>query len=117
MTIKRITSTTLLAIFWFISFGTDFHKPTTDLNVRGGPGTNYEVLFTLSITDEVEVLSTEKNWSKIEFNGQRGYASTKYLKYTRSVDSSTNEFQKDDDINFKYIVIGIIVMVVILIII
>lgn len=55
---------------------------TTTLNVRKGPGTDYDILTTLSPESEVKILSEEGNWSKIEFEkSDEGYAyvSTKYL--------------------------------------
>ncbi len=50
------------------------------LNVRLGPGINYDRIGTLSINQKVEVTGvTENLWYEIEFNGQTGYCSGKYL--------------------------------------
>jgi uncharacterized protein YkwD len=50
------------------------------LNVRLGPGINYDRIGTLSINQKVEVTGvTENLWYEIAFNGQTGYCSGKYL--------------------------------------
>ena len=61
----------------------------SSLNVRSGPSTNNSVIGKLSSGDKVEVISTSNGWSKIKYNGQTGYVSSKYLSSTAS-DSSTS---------------------------
>lgn len=67
--------------------GTEVHTPTYDkyrckaavLNVRIQPNKTSRVLGTLRKGQEVEVIDKENGFAAIEFNGQRGYASLKYL--------------------------------------
>jgi uncharacterized protein YgiM (DUF1202 family) len=51
------------------------------LNVRSGPGTQYNVEYQLPLETEVEVLDKNKSgWWLIEFSGLKGYVSAHYLK-------------------------------------
>src|SRR5690554_6861842 len=90
MTAKKITTIILLLFFWTSSFSADFYKSTTDLNVRSGPGTGYEVLFRSQYGDEVKVLSKSNGWYEVEYNGNIGYASSKYLKPTTTTETDSN---------------------------
>lgn len=49
------------------------------LNVRINPNKTSRILGTLHKGQEVEVTGTEKGFAAIDYNGQRGYASLKYL--------------------------------------
>ena len=51
----------------------------TELNIRAQPTKNSLVLGTLRKGQEIEVIYIEKGFAAIEYNGQRGYASLKYL--------------------------------------
>lgn len=66
---------------------TEVYTPTYDkyrctaavLNVRIHPNKTSRVLGTLRKGQEVEVIDKEDSFAAIEYNGQRGYASLKYL--------------------------------------
>ncbi len=58
---------------------------TTTLNVRSGAGTKYPVLFVLNKGDNVELISNHSRWFKINFEGDIGYVSGKYLKPKSSI--------------------------------
>ena len=50
------------------------------LNVRSGPGTEYDIAGNLVENDRVKLLELEDSWYKIEFDdGKIGYASAKYI--------------------------------------
>lgn len=91
MTAKKITTIILLLFFWTSSFSADIYKSTTTLNVRSGPGTNYQVIFSLHKGDEVKVLSKINGWSEIEYDGNTGYASSKYLDPVINTDETSSE--------------------------
>lgn len=56
---------------------------TTVLNVRSGPGISYARVGQLSRGQEVNVIQkSSNNWVQIEFGSQRGYAYSKYLKFS-----------------------------------
>ena len=53
---------------------------TTSLNVRSGPGTEYDKVGLLSTGDEVtRTQSLENGWSKIVYEGEECYVSSQYL--------------------------------------
>ena len=57
---------------------------TENLNIRKGPGKNYEVVDVVPIATQISVLETSGKWSKIETNdGVKGYVSTKFLSSTK----------------------------------
>ncbi len=58
---------------------------TIGLNVRRGPGTDYEIIGGLDYNQAVEATGvTENGWIQCSFNGQKGYASGNYLSETRA---------------------------------
>jgi len=56
-----------------------FYVTTDALNVRSGPGTQYEVLTVLPVGKVVEVLGTEGAWHRISFAGGTGYVHGDYV--------------------------------------
>ncbi|MEX6585130.1 C40 family peptidase [Paraclostridium bifermentans] len=60
----------------------------SSVNFRKGPGTNYSVIRSLSRGTQVGVISESNGWSKINYNGTIGYASSQYL---GTVDSGGGE--------------------------
>ncbi|MBI6040151.1 SH3 domain-containing protein [Clostridium perfringens] len=57
---------------------------STNLNVRTGPGTSYQVVGYLLSGDKVKILGEENGWYKIQFNAstgtKNGYVSKDYIK-------------------------------------
>ena len=52
----------------------------SSLNVRQGPGTQYDITGTLVEDERVKILKTEDAWCMIEYeNGKTGYVSAKYI--------------------------------------
>lgn len=54
-------------------------KVNSTLNMRSGPGSNYDVIGTLRNNDKVEILKEVDGWYAIKFNGKTGYASKSYI--------------------------------------
>ncbi|HCW74623.1 MAG TPA: hypothetical protein DHM90_13515, partial [Clostridiaceae bacterium] len=53
---------------------------TTPLNMRTGPGKDYELISSIPIAQSVLVTSISSNgWAKITFGGKEGFVSGKYL--------------------------------------
>ena len=52
---------------------------TTNVNFRKGPGTNYDIISTISANTVVDVISVSGSWAKVKYNGQEGYLHTDYL--------------------------------------
>lgn len=60
------------------------------LNVRSGPGTSYSVVGSLARGENVVVLGTYGNFSKILYDGNRtGYVSSAYLKVSNAASGSS----------------------------
>lgn len=58
------------------------------LRVRGGPGTEYEILGTLPYGSAVSPLAVSDGWAEISYNGRSGYVSTIYLRASDGSDQS-----------------------------
>jgi hypothetical protein len=78
-----------IMLLWMISYATAQESlpcrgtATTVLNVRSGPGISYARVGQLSRGQEVNVIQkSSNNWVQIEFGSQRGYAYSKYLKFS-----------------------------------
>lgn len=54
-------------------------KTTANLNMRKGPGTGYKSLRTIPKGATIREISTSNGWTKLEYKGLTGYASSKYL--------------------------------------
>lgn len=57
---------------------------TSDLNLRAGPGPQYEVIGVIDGSTEamVEGCLTDANWCQVTYNGQSGWASGEYLAHS-----------------------------------
>ena len=55
-------------------------KVKSALNLRKGPGSDYEVIGTLQNEERVEVIKEVDGWYEVEAKGKRGYASKDYIK-------------------------------------
>lgn len=52
---------------------------TTDLNMRTGPGTGYQVIDVIPDGASVRVRGCEGSWCEVDFRGRSGFASVSYL--------------------------------------
>ena len=55
-------------------------EATANVNVRSGPGTGYSKLGLISKGTKVEKLGTSGSWTIINYNGQKAYVSSDYVK-------------------------------------
>lgn len=57
---------------------------TTDLNLRSGPGPQYDIVGVIDGSTEamVEGCLAEANWCQVTYNGQSGWASGEYLAHS-----------------------------------
>lgn len=51
----------------------------TDLNLRAGPGTNYQVIDAMPAGAQVRVRNCSGSWCRVNFRGESGWASASYL--------------------------------------
>lgn len=56
------------------------------LNVRSGPGSGYELLFTLNNNATVDIIGKSGSWYQISYNGRTGYVSSEYIVIDESPD-------------------------------
>ena len=72
---------TLLLIFSFIATKAQTNYETvSDANFRKGPGTRFKSIGIIKAGEKVYVFDiTNPSWFKVEFNGQLGYISSKFL--------------------------------------
>lgn len=89
---------TLLLIF-YLSFichilwaQTNMYVSSTNgINLRKGPGTGYKTIETIPNGSKVRVVSSDDEWSKVQYKGKTGYLSSQYL----SEDKPENERSSD----------------------
>ena len=64
-------------------------QATNSVNVRSGPGTEYERIGSAYSNCEYEVIEILDNgWTKLDYEGQEGYISSEYLQYQNRMTSS-----------------------------
>jgi len=66
-----------------------YYVTTDALNMRSGPGTEYEVLGVLEAGKAVEVLGAEGGWYRISLMGQTAYISAEYVVPSTAAPSTT----------------------------
>lgn len=88
---------------------------TTDyLNLRTGPGTNFEKIRTLPVGVKVEVLEYDNGWYKISYNGTIGYSIEDYLSNRledNEMDEPDEEEIEDDETGSQFKIINGLLLV------
>lgn len=71
---------------------------TTSLNIRKGPGTEYEIAKVVSLNTELQVLegSEADNWVVIKLNEEKYYVNSKYLSNEKTVVKTTSRSAVQD---------------------
>lgn len=69
-----------------------FKYTTDNLNLRMGPGTDEDILFTIPKGEKVEVIDHKNGWDEIVYNNTTGYSSSEYLS-----DAKDNNVDDDED--------------------
>lgn len=64
---------------------------TASLNVRSGPGTEYDIITTLDVGEAVAVIQVLDNWAELEFSPSPAYVSLNYLSSEPYVPETTQE--------------------------
>lgn len=71
---------------------------TTKVNIRKGPGTNYEIVGTLQSDDEITRIATgNNNWSKVIYKENICYISSEYLTVVKPVYISSDRIIVNPD--------------------
>jgi uncharacterized protein YraI len=91
---KPLTTTFTILIFLLlgnVSFGQSRYVNSADgVNLRSGPGTSYSVVSTIPHNAEVRVIRHSGAWTEVEYRGNRGYVSSRYLSEQRTSGSQNN---------------------------
>ena len=80
---------------------TKYVNTTSGLNVRSGAGTSYSKLGKLEYKEKVTVLSTSNGWSKINYNGKKGYVDSSYLQSTVPGSNGNNANNNNNTVSTK----------------
>lgn len=63
-----------------ILFGQSYKYTSTNLNLRSGPGTSYEIVATIPSGTSVKMAENcDCEWIRVYFSGKIGYVNSKYL--------------------------------------
>jgi uncharacterized protein YgiM (DUF1202 family) len=77
---KKLVLTVLLSLAVLPAFAEESYSVVSDsLNVRKGPGANYNVLGRVYKDESVEVLEIGGDWAKIIFKDSVGYVNKNYI--------------------------------------
>lgn len=106
MRVKKLLLATIIIVSSLTSFATDYYIATTVVNVRSGEGREFSISFTLQKGDEVKLLSGNSSWYRVNYLGKIGYASSKYLKYSRTISDPRLDTPKQ---NVLYLLIAVCV--------
>lgn len=78
---KLLMILAFLMVYFNVYSQAEKYTATDNLNVRSGPGTQFEVIHKLMKGEEVEVIKkNESGWYQIKLSNISGYVSEKYLK-------------------------------------
>jgi len=112
MKIKLFLISILLTTSPLYSYAIDYFIATANLNVRIGPGEKYSISFTLQKGTEVELISKENNdWYRIKYLEKTGYASTNYLKLSRTISKQESSSRLVKQIVNNVIIILYVILV------
>lgn len=75
----KVLSTALILIILPLSANAQTAHTTQDVNLRTGPGTEYERVATLAAGIRVEILKCQTSWCRVSGQGIRGWVSANYL--------------------------------------
>lgn len=79
------TAVSIITVPVFSAFAANGVVDTALLNVRSGPGTNYEVVGQVSSGTTVEVLESGNGWYKIGYGAGESYVDGRYVKLNETV--------------------------------
>lgn len=93
-----------IALFFFLLSHAEDFTNSEELNVRAGAGVSYPILGIINSGSTINVIEIDGKWAKINFEGQIGYISTKFItKISNSEQSTSNKDNKNKSIDTKMI--------------
>lgn len=116
---RSILLKSIIALILFVASASsvsanEYYHSTSRLNVRTGPGVDYSVSFTLDKYDEIQVIDKKGKWYKVNYNGQIGYVSSRFLAFSRSTSNQNNIFTKliDKKIGFGFLLLLVTAIII-----
>ncbi len=76
------------------------------LNVRKSPSASSVILGTFQSGQEIEVLSVNKGWAKVKYNGKTGYVNVKYITPLPKKETSKSELEPQKEVVDELIIVG-----------
>lgn len=107
-TILWLYISTILTCNYSYSYGQSYgskvkYVNNSTLNVRSGPGTNYDVVDKVYQGDKVEVAFESGEWSRVQIpNGRNGYVFSAYLSNTNLSSVNTNTYKPNNTVKNQY---------------
>lgn len=72
-----------------LAAGNDYRYATESVNMRTGPGTQYDVIRELQTGEQVEYLTRAGKWAKVKSGDTEGYVFAKYLTREKPITAGT----------------------------
>ena len=72
-----------------LAAGNDYRYATEPVNMRTGPGTQYDVIRELQTDEQVEYLKRSGKWAKVKSGDTEGYVFAKYLTREKPIAAGT----------------------------
>ena len=72
-----------------LAAGNDYRYATEPVNMRTGPGTQYDVIRELQTGEQVEYLTRAGKWAKVKSGDTEGYVFAKYLTREKPITAGT----------------------------
>jgi len=104
----------------FLFAGNEYAITTTNLNLRESNSKNSTSLKVLNQGDTLEIMSTDRNWTKVKVDNLEGYVSSEYLSRIENQtnhaesESSTKKTFKDQIgfvAGFKFVFIRVFILI------
>lgn len=104
-------------LFIFLFSSAEDYTNSQDLNVRSGAGASYSILGIIKNGSTVDVIEINGKWAKINYEGQTGYVSTKFISKGENSDQSTSTSKSESSggsTKTVFLVIGAIVLLLVI---
>lgn len=95
---KKLISTIVLFIIT-INLWSQVSITKSNVNFRNSPNQTGEIISVIPKNTEITIIENIDDWSKISYNGQEGYISSKFIKTTSNKDLNKNIQSKNNSTN------------------
>jgi hypothetical protein len=98
MTLKLTLATAVSVVTMLVTAGSAFAAPgvtTGGVNLREGPGTEYDIIDHLNKGKFLDIIECDGGWCEVEVDGDEGYVSASYLALIEDEDDYDDEDDED----------------------